>query len=146
MRRRTILVISAVVSVMLHSALLAAALLDAAPGRAAETAAQTAAQSAGAPGTAGETALAEDPLPPVAGPAPRPAPAPPDPRAEAELFAMPGLADATRRALGFFEAGDLAGAAAVFDALVAAGPDLGPPRIRRAAVAMTGPKLRPALR
>lgn len=129
---------------------LLAALLAAAPGRAAEIMAETMAEptpraaAAPAPETTAETppaptraaALAEDPVPPVAGPLPRPAPAPADPRAEAELFAMPQIADATRRAVGFVDAGDLAGAAAVFDALIAADPALGAPRIRRAAVAM----------
>ncbi|MBP7002998.1 hypothetical protein [Amaricoccus sp.] len=103
------------------------ALLPAAP-RAAETAA---AAIPGAPEdlTGGVARV-------VAGPLPRPEPAPADPRAAAELFAMPEIADETRRALGLVEAGDPEGAAAIFDDLVARHPSLGLPRIRRAALAM----------
>ena len=71
------------------------------------------------------------------GPLPRPAPAAAaDPEAEADLFAMPAIADETRRALALIEAGDLGGAGAVLDALIARHPRLGQLRVDRAAVAM----------
>ena len=73
-------------------------------------------------------------------PSPLPRPAPisvaADPAAEADLFAMPEIADATRRALALIDAGDLDAAAAVFDRLIAGHPDLGLLRANRAAVAM----------
>jgi hypothetical protein len=81
-------------------------------------------------------AAGEEVVPPVAGPLPRPAPAPADPRAAAALLAMPEIADETRRAIGLVEAGDPAGAAGIFDALISRHPDVGLPRIRRAAIAM----------
>ena len=59
-----------------------------------------------------------------------------DPAAEAGLFAMPRIADQTRAALGRIEAGDLAGAARILDALVALHPDLGLLHANRAALYM----------
>ena len=77
---------------------------------------------------------------PVTGPLPRPdlwaLVAPADPRTEAALFAMPEIADETRRALGLIDAGDPEAAAAIFDALIDRHPEMGLLRARRAAVAM----------
>jgi hypothetical protein len=59
-----------------------------------------------------------------------------DPEVEAALFAMPEIADATRRALALIEAGETAAAASIFDALIARHPGLGRLRADRAAIAM----------
>ena len=59
-----------------------------------------------------------------------------DPQAEADLFAMPGIADGTRRAFALIDAGELDAAATVLDRLIARHPELGLLRAYRAAVAM----------
>lgn len=59
-----------------------------------------------------------------------------NPQAEADLFAMPEVADETRRALALLDAGELDAAAAILDRLIARHPDLGLLRANRAAIAM----------
>ncbi|HYN45421.1 MAG TPA: hypothetical protein VES64_01885, partial [Allosphingosinicella sp.] len=65
----------------------------------------------------------------AADPAPLPRPVPVtiaiDPAAEADLFAMPRIAEETRGALDRVRAGNLDGAARILDALVALHPDIG---------------------
>ena len=86
----------------------------------------------------------EAPAPPAPAPAPDEAPAPlprpeaaaVDPAVAADLFAMPAVAEATRIALGLFQSGDLPGAAAVLDGLIARHPGLGLLHANRAALAM----------
>jgi YD repeat-containing protein len=73
---------------------------------------------------------------PATGPLPRPVPVAIDPRAEADLFAMPRIAEATRAAAALAEAGDLAAAARLLDGLAAGHPGLGGLRADRAALAM----------
>jgi hypothetical protein len=78
--------------------------------------------------------------PAVADPAPLPRPAVTepvaDPRAEADLFAMPRIAEATRAAAALAAAGDVEAATRLLDGLVAGHPDLGGLRADRAALAM----------
>ena len=76
--------------------------------------------------------------PAEAGPLPRPLPvlAAIDPRAEADLFAMPAIAEASRAAAELAQAGDPAAAAGLLDAVIADHPDLGAVRAMRAGVAM----------
>ena len=74
-----------------------------------------------------------------ADPAPLPRPLPAvaiDPRAEADLFAMPGIAEATRAAAELADAGDPAAGLRLLDAPAAAHPGLGGLRANRAALAM----------
>jgi len=59
-----------------------------------------------------------------------------DPAAEAALFAMPRIAEETRRASGLIEAGDLPEAARILDGLIDRHPDLGLLRADRAVLAM----------
>ena len=68
--------------------------------------------------------------------APAPAPSLADPAAEADLFAMPRITEASRAALGRAQAGDLAGALALLDPLLAAHPGVGLLEASRAALAM----------
>lgn len=90
-----------------------------------------------APGVAAEPGPLPRPLArSLAVPAPLAVLAVPDPRAEAALFAMPAIAEATRRALGLLQAGDAQGAGRLLDALVLRHPDLGMLRANRAALAM----------
>jgi len=72
------------------------------------------------------------------GPLPRPLPAltASDPRAEADLFAMPAITEATRAAAELAQAGDPAAAAGLLDAVIADHPGLGAVRAMRAGVAM----------
>lgn len=83
----------------------------------------------------------EAPPPPRPAPAvdPEPAPAATAPAvdpAATSLFAMPGVAEETRTALGQIPEGDLAAAAAALDALVARHPDVGAVYANRAGLAM----------
>jgi hypothetical protein len=79
---------------------------------------------------------AETPLPRPVAAAPA-VPAPPlDPAAEADLFAMPRITEASRAALQAAQAGDLEGALALLDPLVAAHPGAGLLQASRAALAM----------
>ena len=74
--------------------------------------------------------------PPPARPAPPAAAPAADPVAAASLFAMPQIAQETRAALGDIPEGDLAGAAAALDALVARHPEVGAVYANRAGLAM----------
>ena len=78
--------------------------------------------------------------------------APPRPRraqepapGEEDLFAMPAIAEQTRAAFGLPQAGDLAGAAAIFDRLIELHPGLGLLRADRATLAMLQGDAREAL-
>ena len=76
----------------------------------------------------------------VTAPLPRPAglsePEGADPEAAADLFARPGIAEETRRALALYEAGDGDAAAALLDRLAARHPRIGELPARRAALAL----------
>jgi hypothetical protein len=56
--------------------------------------------------------------------------------AEADLFALPRIAEETRSALALIASGDVSGAAALLDRLIQRHPDLGRLRVTRAAAAM----------
>ena len=103
-----------------------ALLLAAAP---ALWAAETAAEAGPAPVTAAVTR-----------PLPRPAglsePEGADPQAAADLFARPGIADETRRALALYDAGEPEAAAALLGRLAARHPRIGEIHARRAALAL----------
>ena len=79
---------------------------------------------------------AETPLPRPAAPPVAPAAAPLDPAAEADLFAMPRIVEASRAALQTAQAGDLAEAVAILDPLLAAHPGVGQLQASRAVLSM----------
>lgn len=86
---------------------------------------------------ASDRLASDQPAPAPGQPAPQPDPQPDprlDPGAEADLFAMPRIAEETRAALDRIDAGDLDGAARRLDALAAAHPGLGLLQANRAAL------------
>jgi hypothetical protein len=89
--------------------------------------------------TAPGAAEAPEPMPRPAGSeagATEPAVTMPDPQAEADLFAMPRIAEELRFALGRLQGGDLVGATRILDDLIHRHPNIGPLHANRAALAV----------